>query len=723
MLLNFVNYLFDFVITHQQQNLEGLNKISDKLEFDLKSIIPASFSILSASYKELLDMEVAAIPGALFVEANNQSIFSYSSFWYHLHILFSYYSFSNYPLYYRQMFNSLTRITNDLYYIVAIKNNNIYTAVNIYRNQALYQRNIVNSINQYYISYSGLLFYAFPSLILNHDYTKDSLKQIADRYDKYGLHAYVVSNQLTGIVMDVMNIDNPMLDYVDPVYNLYYNAFAFFTPNNFYVFSNGMKALDQANTEYQVIKLENNHNNQINILPDGSVIKSFTIQTLYTSYNELMYYYLLKNQHRWTIFNTMHLYGNFGINIYDQLATENFTIEKSDIIHLSTTTFPQYTVPDYIYQCNVKLFAPQNVIRYYVPLFTNESRYDSYAFIVHQPTISRSDINNNILVVLSKYTSIYNASTIESLTQSKTLYNYIIENISLSNYSLATFHTYLYSQSNDSFRVIYEYDVPPLVKLTYVYSNTLDYKFDFTKVKVGGPVIIRIGQNKYLVYVLQPIGFNFVSISGEFYRYNYISHSLLTNLNVFAIEYTNDALFYDPYKSITITYSKSNCSLIYEFTFKAFTELHLNVYSMYNNILQMYVYNELQLPQQTTFSCLTSKTNKFSSDIFNVQISSITDANLLNDYFGQLYNLLNAAVTSITSTNSLDNTMQLYNIYARQYICQLLLRNYDEYEFIYYSQTRKSLFTLYLNANKLPSIFTDSETLTNLVSNLLLSYT
>jgi len=700
----FINNLLGFAVTQSIPNKSGLNKVAEKLNIDLETVIPDTFNALSSSYAELLDMITASIPGALFVDGNNNSIFSYSSFWFHLHILFSYYSFSYYPVYYYQMFSSFTRITNDMYYITAIKTDTVYTNINIYRNQALYQNNLQTQYTQFDVSYSGLLFYPFASLVLNHDILANNFQALKDTYGLYGLHAYLVSNQLSGIRMDVININDPMQDYVDPINNFYYNAFAFFTPNNFFVFNNGIKALNPNNASYQVIKTEYNQNNQINILPDGNVLESYTIRTLYTTYNELMMFYLQKNNHRWTIFNTMHLYGNLGVNIYDQLSTENFNIEKSDIIHLSTTDFPFYNAPDYIYSCTVRMITSNTTLRYYVPLFTYENKYDSYALNIKHFDIVRSDNNNNIVVLLPKYKAVdfNNAELFNTVvSNNNTSSTDILIKYDISNYKLLTFHTYLYSQSNDSFRVIYEYDVPPLTYLQYTYSDILDYKFDFTKVKVGGPLVVRVGQNKYLVYVLQPFSYTFASISGDFYRYNYLQHQTLANLNVFAIEYTNDALFYDPYKSITITYQNKNKTINYIFTFKTFTELHLNAYPMYNNMLQLYVYNEMQLPQQYAFSCLLN--NPFSTEVFNPSLYSTTDLQAITDTTSKLYGLLSAAITSVTSTSSLDNAIQFYNTYARQYACQLLLRNYDEYEFIYYSQTRKSLFTFYINSNYIPN--------------------
>ncbi|MGC8735100.1 MAG: hypothetical protein ACP5RD_08795, partial [bacterium] len=115
----FINNLLGFAVTQSIPNKSGLNKVAEKLNIDLETVIPDTFNALSSSYAELLDMITASIPGALFVDGNNNSIFSYSSFWFHLHILFSYYSFSYYPVYYYQMFSSFTRITNDMYYITA----------------------------------------------------------------------------------------------------------------------------------------------------------------------------------------------------------------------------------------------------------------------------------------------------------------------------------------------------------------------------------------------------------------------------------------------------------------------------------------------------------------------------------------------------------------------------------------------------------------------------
>ncbi|MGC8789857.1 MAG: hypothetical protein ACP5QM_08130, partial [Caldisericum sp.] len=239
-----------------------------------------------------------------------------------------------------------------------------------------------------------------------------------------------------------------------------------------------------------------------------------------------MQFYLQKNNHRWTIFNTMHLYGNLGVNIYDQLSTENFNIVKSDIIHLSTTDFPFYNAPDYIYSCTVRMITSNTTLRYYVPLFTYENKYESYALNIKHFKLSRSDYNNNIIVLLPKYKTVdfNNADLFNTILGNNCSSTDVLFKYDISNYKFLTFHTYLYSQSNDSFRAIYEYDVPPLTYLQYTYSDILDYKFDFAKVKVGGPLVVRVGQNKYLVYALQPFSYTLASISGDFYRYNYLQH-------------------------------------------------------------------------------------------------------------------------------------------------------------------------------------------------------
>ncbi|MGC8573871.1 MAG: hypothetical protein ACP5L0_07770, partial [Caldisphaera sp.] len=88
--------------------------------------------------------------------------------------------------------------------------------------------------------------------------------------------------------------------------------YAFFTPNDFYIYyDNSMTSLN--NVSYTVWYADYNSNTEIDLLPDGSILYQSNIRTLYFPYNQLMQYYLVRTNNSWPILNTIHLYGNQGI--------------------------------------------------------------------------------------------------------------------------------------------------------------------------------------------------------------------------------------------------------------------------------------------------------------------------------------------------------------------------------------------------------------------------
>ena len=678
--------------------LPGLKHITEKTQLDLSELAEHA-----ETHKKLLQLFAKLVPQTDIVNIHDND-YDLKSAMFNINTLFEYvnlkHRYSDLAL---KLAAVLFTIANDNFYILHTKQDSLLTNIAIIRPNALFNPDFKTVITDKYLYFTGSYFYNFMSLFRKYP-------ELLENYDKYkqklGFFGFViltVSNPLTistvsvndSTLLEKFNFVNEKLEYILP--------YSFHLAEKLYV------ALDNVITDYKTgeiisaldLGLLRTVTTDIYILPDGAVIDKKPLPSNTNSFASILKDKLNDKSVSQLFFT--HYLSQTAINFTD-LQIANLEVFKSDISTIINVD-SEITLPGYCYLTVIDFSKLKNVL---IPNVTDKEIIPYMPFSLTTVYTTYSDIIQDWSMIIGKYTPVFTNEL----------------------YDLRFFTSYIYNPESNCLRTIYEFDRPPLTELEYIYSDVLDYRFDFDNAGLGGPFIIRLAPCLYMIIVSRPKDFTLADIkfSTEPYSYTVFSNEY-NNLETIVCYYKTD-IFNKLEQSITISYTATNPYTINSYassltasivvSFLPYIEFPANhiiphtsydydFYFQYHFHSPIVVLNTKELPihWQNYLAFIENFKSPINLDSITASQDLLNGSNInpletldacLNEY--SILKTIANNVECLLDKNSIDYTSIFSCQQALQVINQNLLRLLNLKDLLHYAKEHNVFFNAKLNVTK-----------------------